>query len=432
MTDSPITQRLGLNRSTVSLLAAILLIGMGQNLWSPYMPKYLQETTTRYLQGHPAPFGLPNAAFVVLLMGLFGTLNDLQEGIFYYIGGRLGGSLGTRRALIFFSLLPMVGYGLLMAWASPLAAFLAMPFILAYDSFSQPATLTVVGNTLKERYRTMAFSLQAIQRRIPRIIAFISGGALVAWLGAVGGVRISVAVSGALVLLAVIIQIRMLKSDTKDAPAGRQDFSLGLVRSFHPELKKLLAADIFARLAEGMPRELFILYAITQTAKEIPIAGFGSLGVRSAATFSVLIAIMSFTSLLTYIPVGYIASRPGGEKKPFIGLTFVFFALFPLAFWGLGHLWGYWGLVVAYIIAGLREIGEPARKAMITELLPQHIKTAATGIYWSVRSFAVMLAPLIGAAIWLTAGPQWAFITAFLVGLAGAGFFMVMFRKNLA
>jgi len=432
MSAHSIAHALGLNRSTVSLLAAILLIGMGQNLWQPYMPKFLERTTMDYLEGKQAPFGLPNAAFVVLLIGLFGSLNDLQEGIYYYIGGRLGGSLGTRRALIFFSLLPMVGYGLLMAWASPLAAFLAMPFILAYDSFSQPATLTVVGDTLKERYRTMAFSLQAIQRRIPRIIAFLSGGALVAWLGAVGGVRISVAISAALVLLAVVIQLRMLRSDTKDAPAAPGDFSLGIVRRFHPELKKLLAADILARLAEGLPRELFILYAITQRPGEIRIDGFGSLGVSSTATFSVLIAVTAFTSLLTYIPVGYIASRPGGEKKPFIGLTFVFFALFPLAFWGLGHLWGYWGLVVAYVIAGLREIGEPARKAMITELLPQHIKTAATGIYWSVRSFAVMLAPVIGAIIWLTAGPQWAFIAAFVVGVIGAAFFLAMFRGDLS
>ena len=104
-------------------------------------------------------------------------------------------------------------------------------------------------------------------------------------------------------------------------------------------------------------------------------------------------AVMAFTSLLTYLPVGYIASRPGGAKKPFIGLTFVFFATFPLAFYLLGplhatvHVAGhrvalYWGLLIAYVIAGLREIGEPARKAMITELLPQDAKTAATSLYW--------------------------------------------------
>ena len=31
--------------------------------------------------------------------------------------------------------------------------------------------------------------------------------------------------------------------------------------------------------------------------------------------FGSLIAIQAFSSLMSYIPVGYIASRPGGEKK---------------------------------------------------------------------------------------------------------------------
>jgi len=421
--------RLGLNRSTSALLLGILLIGMGQSLWAPYMPKFIENTIQRYLHGRPAPWGLSTSAFVILAVGLFGTLNDLQEGIYYYLGGRLGGKLGTRKALIFCSLLPMAGYGMLLAWVSPIAPFLAMPFILAYDSFSQPATLTVVGNTLKERHRTMAFSLQAIQRRIPRIIAYITGGALVGYLGAIGGVRLSVGISAVLVLLAIVIQIKMLRSDTRDEAKRTGAFSLSLVRRFHPELRKLLMADILARVAEGLPRELLILYVIAPKAGDLAIPSFGTFGV-SSIVFGQLIALMSFTSLLTYIPVGYVASRPGGEKKPFIASTFVFFAVFPLAFWGLGHLLGVWGLLIAYVIAGLREIGEPARKAMITELLPADARTAATGLYWAIRSFAVMLAPLLGAILWITINPAAVFLIAFAVGIAGAILFAMLFSRR--
>jgi MFS family permease len=419
-------QRLGLNRSTASLLAAILLIGMGQYLWQPFMPKYIEEAIqrTRGLWGN-----LPDAVVVVLAVGLFGTLMDFQEGVYYYLGGRIGGALGTRRALIFFSLLPLVGYGILLGWVSPLATYLAIPFVLAYDSFSQPATLTVVGNTLKARHRTMAFSLQAIQRRIPRIIAVISGGALVSALSATGGVRLSVGISALLVLLAVVIQIRLLHSDVRDVKVAAGPAGFGLVRGFHPELKKLLAADIFARVAEGMPRELFVLYAVMKgTTMDLP--GFGTFALTALA-FGGLEAVRHFTSLLTYVPVGFIASRPGGQKKPFIGLTFFFFALFPLAFWGLGHLAGGLGLVVAYVIAGLREIGEPARKAMITELLPSQIQTTATGVYWSVRSFVVMLAPMVGAVLWLTVGPAAAFICASAVGMLGAVGFSLLFDRRM-
>lgn len=419
--------RLGLNRSTGALLAAILLIAMGQEIWAPFMPKFIQKSIEQQLQGRLALWGLSPAAVIVLAVGLFGVWKDFQEGVYYYLGGRIGGKLGTRKALIAFALLPLIGYGMILAFISPWVAFAALPFIAAYDSISQPATLTVVGDTLRAQHRTMAFSLQAIQRRIPRIIAYLGGGALVTTLGAIAGVRAGVAVSAALVLLAVAIQLLMLKSDRRDEAKRATGFSMGLIRRFHPELKKLLAADILARVAEGMPRELFILYAVGSTMK---LPGFGTFGI-SEFTFGALIATQAFVSLLTYIPVGYIASRPGGAKKPFIGLTFVFFACFPLAFWGLGNAFGVAGLFAAYAVAGLREIGEPARKAMITELLPQDAKTAATGLYWAVRTFAVMLAPMAGAVLWVSVSPSAVFISAFVIGIIGALAFAVLFNRQV-
>src|SRR5205814_1947444 len=133
-----------------------------------------------WLHGRLGVWGLSQATVIVLAIGLFGTWKDFQEAVYYYLGGRIGGTLGTRKALIIFAALPLVGYLMLLCAVTPmvaaLAAYLSLPFIAGYDSISQPATLTVVGNTLKAHHRTMAFSLQAIQRRIPRIIAYLAGG----------------------------------------------------------------------------------------------------------------------------------------------------------------------------------------------------------------------------------------------------------------
>jgi MFS family permease len=233
-----------------------------------------------------------------------------------------------------------------------------------------------------------------------------------------------------LVLLAVLVQVWMLHTDTKDTAQRTTGFSLRLIRRFDPELRKLLIADIFARIAEGMPRELFVLYAVTTTGgNERQSSALGDFAVN-ARTFGMLLALQAFTSMVLYIPIGWIASKPGAKKKPFIGLTFLFFALFPISFWVLGSMWGAAGLVIAYIIGGLREIGEPARKAMITELLPEDAKTAATGLYWSVRSFAVMLAPIAGALIWILVSPSAVFIAASAAGIIGAIFFAAFFRQS--
>jgi len=50
-------------------------------------------------------------------------------------------------------------------------------------------------------------------------------------------------------------------------------------------------------------------------------------------------------------------------------------------------------------------------------------------LYWSVRTAAVMLAPLAGALVWILAGPAATFVAACAVGLAGAAFFAWFARR---
>jgi MFS family permease len=141
----------------------------------------------------------------------------------------------------------------------------------------------------------------------------------------------------------------------------------------------------------------------------------------------VLLSVMNAASLALYLPVGHWASKAGAAKKPFIGVTFVFFALFPLALAVLGRLGTDWGLVLAFVVGGCREVGEPARKAMITELAPPALRTQAIGVYWAARSAAILPAPLVGGLVWLWVGPEALLWSAAAVGLLGAVLFYARF-----
>jgi len=125
--------------------------------------------------------------------------------------------------------------------------------------------------------------------------------------------------------------------------------------------------------------------------------------------------------------VGHWASRGGAGKKPFIGLTFVLFALFPLALVAVGGRAGVWGLVLAFIVAGLREFGEPARKAIVTELVPTDCPTQAMGVYWATRSVGIVPASLAGGLLWFWAGPATMLWCASAVGFIGAAHFYLRF-----
>jgi MFS family permease len=396
---------LALDASTGALLAAILLVGMGSELWSPLMPEYLDRLEAQ-----------------ILLIALYGSAKDFLEAIAFYLGGAVAARFNTRRALLLFNALPLVGLAILLAWPNKYAIFVALPFVGIWNSIAGPATLRVVGDSLTSHRRSMAFSLQSIQKRLSSLLAYFVSGQLVLALGAVQGVRAALAVSFALVTLSLFIQYWYMRTAVVDEALALHN-PLKLLRQFDPQLRRLLLSDVLARWCDGMPREFIILYCVSILFKS---QGW-SASVASAFYVSVLLVVMNVTSLLLYLPIGHFASKAGAAKKPFIGLTFIFFALFPLALVVLGPLESVWGLVIAFVISGLREIGEPARKAMITEMAPSAFRTQAIGVYWATRSVGIMLAPLAGGLIWVYVGREAMLWTASALGLVGALLFYVKF-----
>jgi predicted MFS family arabinose efflux permease len=137
-----------------------------------------------------------------------------------------------------------------------------------------------------------------------------------------------------------------------------------------------------------------------------------------------LFALQHVVALLTYLPIGRMTAVVG--LQPFIGLTFVFFALFPLS---LATLPGDPGLILAFVVYGLREIGEPARKALITSLVPKPVRAEGVGLYWGLRSLAICWSSLVGALVWYALGPDALLYLAFAFGCLGAGVFYAFVRE---
>src|SRR5262249_18920111 len=138
-----------------------------------------------------------------------------------------------------------------------------------------------------------------------------------------------------------------------------------------------------------------------------------------------LIALQHLVALLTYLPIGRLTQSVGAQ--PFIGLTFIFFALFPLVLVLISNNSWLW---LAFVVNGLREIGEPARQALITSLMPEPVRARGVGLYWGMRSLVICWASLVGAWIWLTWGPQTLFQAAFGFGIIGAGIFYTLARQR--
>ncbi len=152
--------------------------------------------------------------------------------------------------------------------------------------------------------------------------------------------------------------------------------------SLPPALRTLLAADILVRLCEGLP-DVFVVVWVLE------VAGL------SPSRFGILTSILMATAIVSYAPAVALAGR--AEKKSFIVLTYAFFTAFPLAIL-LSRSFG--ALAVAFAIGGLREIGEPARKAFIVDASPASARGRVVGLYYALRGFAVAGAAAVGGLLW--------------------------------
>jgi MFS family permease len=426
---------LAINSSTGALLGAILLVCLGSELWGPFLPNFMRS----------------DLAASILVIALYGSFRDLLEAINYLLGGYIAGRFNTRRGLLLFNALPLVGllillFGPMLLGPQSWIVFLAIPFVFVWDSLAGPALLTVVGDSLPPEKRAMAFSLQSLFRRVSRMLAYAINAGLVYFAGVKVGMEWAFGLSFFVVLASLFVQQRFMKTASQDQETII-NHPIAVLRGFHPQLKRLLAADIFARLAEGMPRELIILFTMA-----VFIKALGVEANAAAALFGAMLIVSQVTSAITYLPMGAIASQPGFGKRPYIGLTFIFFASFPAVLAGLGlvaiHAALPYAVVIAlmglaFVFAGMREVGEPARKAMIVDLIPPESKTQSIGIYWSARSVAVMLAPLVGGAIWIGAnvatghdiadplgpGPVAMLLASSLCGVIGVCYYYARFGK---
>src|SRR5438874_3281049 len=179
---------LSLERNVTIASAAILLIGFGEELWTKFLPKYLEAL------GASAP-----------IVGLFGTGQDFFDAVYQYPGGWLSDRYGRRRAFLIFIALASVGYLVYLFSPSWPVVFVGLALSLAWHSMASPAIFAVIGDSLPRERRAMGFTLQSILKRVPIVIAPVIGGALISSLGVVRGVHAGLIVTLILVVITALI-----------------------------------------------------------------------------------------------------------------------------------------------------------------------------------------------------------------------------------
>jgi MFS family permease len=296
-----------LERNVTAVAGTMFLMGLGEELWKRFVPKYLEA------------LGAPVAA-----VGLYGSARDLLDGLYQYPGGWVADRLGRRRALLLFVSLATLGYALYLLAPTWPVVFVGLLFVMAWSSMASPTLFAVVGDALPQGRRAMGFTVQSILRRVPMAAAPTLGGLAIATYGVPGGVRVGLA---ATILLAGVTFAVAARVRVPLVPQAAPTKLAGVWRALPTTLRRLL--------------------------------------------------------------------------------------------------------LVAFVVGGLREIGEPARKALIVDLAEPHLRARSVGLYYLVRSLAVSPAALVGGALWAVA-PRLPFVPAAPTAAAGTVVFALTVREGQA
>ena len=357
---------LGLKKNMLVLLSMVILVGLGEKMAERFLPLYL--------------VALGGGTFSI---GLLNGMDNLLSALYSYPGGYASDRLGYKRALILFNLIAMLGYLIVIIFPYWQAVIIGAVFFLSWTAISLPATMDLVASVLPKDKRTMGVSMHSLVRRIPMALGPLLGGAMIGLFGEKSGVRLAFVAALILGGVSLALQQVMIEDEDDEKRVGKAEGNpRRALRLVSPALRNWLVSDILVRFCEQIPYAFVVIWCV-------------KLNGITPLQFGVLTTVEMATAMVIYIPVAYLADR--STKKPFVVATFGFFTLFPLV---LLFSRTFWLMVVAFIIRGMKEFGEPTRKALIMDLAPEGKKASTFGVYYLLRDIVVSLAAFGGAFLW--------------------------------
>ncbi len=248
------------NRSLLGLLGMVVLVGMGEHMAERFLPLYLQE--------------LAQASTAILAIGLLAGMDDLLSALYSFPGGYLSDRLGTKRALLVFNLIAMLGYLIVILAHTWWAVLVGAALFISWSALSLPATMELLAKVVPKNHRTMGVSIHALVRRLPKMLGPVAGGACIAIWGVQRGVRNAFIAVLLLAALAAVMQQRMIDDDNNE-PRQPEPNPLRLWREMPEGLRNLLWSDILIRFCERIPDAFVVIWATRYIAQPVSELTFG-------------------------------------------------------------------------------------------------------------------------------------------------------------
>ena len=364
----------------------VFLLSSGEELWAGFLPKYLEMLGAS-----------------ITIIGLFGSSRDVLDAAYQYPSGYISDRIGSQRSLIVFCALSIIGYAFYLLAPQWPFIFFGLAFVMMSPRVTPPAMFAMVAEYLPYDQRVRGFTLIAVLKRVPEMLAPVIGGVLILNMGLSHGVRAALLITIALTGIAILLQRRLYVEPKEPRNLVTRRFMEQL--RMGTALKRLLISYVFVKWCERLVGVFIVLYLMN-------VQG------RTALEVGTLLAIQKASTIFGYIPTAWFGDRYG--RKPWVIMSFVSYTLFPLAL-VLSSSFG--SLAIAFLIGGLKQGGEPARKAMLADLTEKGHRGRTVGLYYVQSSLATAPAAFVGSVLW-SLSPVIPFYVACGFGLVGTVIFI--------
>jgi len=428
----PFRQLFSFERDVLVLSVAMFAFSLGFQMTSRYLPRYLS---------------LLEASGLVI--GLFGTVQNVIGAAYPYPGGALSDRLGSRFALTLFGVLSTLGF---LCWLVAPAIgvvsvagltvepwvwiFVGLFLAQAWKSFGLGASFAVVKQSVPPAQLARGFASTEVFRRTAFLLGPLLAAGVLFWLPSFE-VGFQVILGVAVVFGRAATVAQHVLYDAEDTRIGTSFEGVAEIRrdlaAMPAELRPLLVADTFVRFANGMVYVFFVIVVTEFLAVELTVGG---LTLSPDVFFGVLLGVEMVIALVSMPVAARLAESVG--LKPVVGFGFSVYAIFPALLISAPESAAVVTLLFAY--SGLRFAGLPAHKALIVGPAERDTGGRVAGSYYLARNLVVIPSAALGGAIYggfpvpftdvaVAGRPALAFGLATAVGLVGTGYFLLFGRE---
>lgn len=354
-----------------------------------------------------APF-LKSMGATVVLIGLIEGIAETTAALCKTFAGRLSDLWQKRKVFV------LLGYGLsnlskpLLYWAGAWQHVLGVRFVdRVGKAVRNPPRDALIAGSVDKSQRGKAFGLH---------LAFDRTGALLGPLLALLILSLSsqnmrwvflLSIVPGIIAVALVFWVKEVKIAQPEKKSQKLHQALLNNRSF---LFFWVACMLFTL---GNSSNAFLILK----AQEVQL---------STSTIVLLWTLYNLVCTIAAPLLGKLSDRIG--RKPLISLSFLYYAVVYALFAFAQAQWMIWALFGAYgIYYGL---SKGIFKAYIADLVPDHLRATAYGLFNTGLGIALLPASLMMGAIWTQWSSQWAFLVSAGFSLLGCGVFLLGLRNR--